>query len=559
MATQLLALPPEILDTIWACLDKKSLKQLRATSHLCERLSTQLLYRSFSLYPHMRSLERLVAVAESPHLAVHVHQIRYNTLFCGVLDIISSRIHSVWSKDISVVDKQLMLSKVRAEAEQLLLAGRAIDDIAQATYLQRAFACLPNLEDVKVIEGSGYDATLLPSKYTHRYPHFYKQIIDETCGKFEHTRLERGMLGPYFLAEGPYSRPVIMAAHCLTTPLKSLRLQGMTFDRLFVGVSFANRGIIFTKLLKNLKKLTLDSPSSPAFSHPLVMPNLQTMLQQLVNVEELTLIFRRIYEVEVCDRQIEDFMSGICLSYFDIGPTPTNAIKLPARLTWSSSLRKLTLGGLVCTEKDFESILKHCSKSLRSLRLMHGIIIVPESNDDPRVCLVRMLKWIRRHLRLKNFQVCNLFTNGGMQYWEIPEYRNSGPLASDDSLYMRVIKFILEGGECPLEHVAIPAGHHDLHKKTHSYDVPVSLKAVDFGGDDSWSMNYIEEMNEDDDSNLSQESFEFNNFLDGISEDDIYDEDDEMDEFGPPLLQGSGSPPFSAFDNGIPALDDSLD
>lgn len=558
MATQLLALPAEILDEIWSFLDKKTLKELRSTSHACEGLSTQPLFHSYTIYPHVRSFERLVYIAETPHLAIHVHQMRYNTLFIGLLDMISARIKSVWSKDITLADRKLMLDNTQAEKEQVILAGRTVDEMTQLTYLQRAFACLLNLEDIKVIEGSGMDISLLPTKYAQRYPSFYREIISMTCGRFEHTRLEKGMIGPYYIAEQPYSRAVIMAGHCLPKPLKALRIQGVTFDTLFYGLPFKNRGCIFDGLFRNLRKLTIDSPSGPALPHSIVV-NVQSMLEQMTSLEELTLIFRRIFEVEVYDRQIEDIMSDICVSYFEIG-SPSDPKKLPARLTWSTGLRKLTLGGLVCTEKEFQNILKQCAKSLTSLRLMYGIVIVPESRDEPRACLVRVLKWIRKHLSLKYFQIGGLSTNGGMQFWNAPETLDSRlPLPLKESLYAKVTRFVVDGGECPLEHLAIPAGYHDLHKRSHSAKTPETLYEPEFEGDSSWTMEYRDEMDDNDDiSEVSDDDLDPDSFdEDELSEDDFFDEGG-FDDIG-------FYPPYSVntlsllTEDGIPALHDSLD
>ncbi|KAK5076344.1 hypothetical protein LTS08_006975 [Lithohypha guttulata] len=528
--TELLSLPPELLQEVWNFLDKKSLKALRSTSRLCNKWSTPQLFRDFAIYPHVRSFERFINVSSSPGLAVFVQSIHYNTRFLRLTDMILRRLESVYSKDISEEERRIVTERALKLHKQNLQAENPMDDITQVIYFQRAFPSLPNLASITVQDA-------LPSTYEHLHsprdgglPHFYSQIVDETCGRFEHTRLEQGMWGQP-RCRSTYSRAVLMTLHCLPRHLDNLKLVGLRWGPFLLQGDFAKHEAYFRSTFANLKSLQLKAPSrDPKFPLPLTFCNLQAILKEMVQLQSLTISFQSLDSIEVIGQHMEDLTSGrACRSFFAARRSDITAT--PARLSWSPKLRHLKLSGLVCTSKEVKSILKHCSKSLVSLKL-GGLILVPEEPEGPRACLVDLFKWMRRHLKLEKFGLGGAFTNGGMQDWFVNKWADADP--DNTRLRTKLRDYVLNGGECPLDHVCIAPGFYDVHKKSHMHEVPSTLKEGGFGGDETWEMSYNDDVDSGDEIGDEDESdSELDSLLDGpfgpydYDPGEFEDEDDE--------------------------------
>lgn len=189
-------------------------------------------------------------------------------------------------------------------------------------------------------------------------------------------------------------------------------------------------------------------------------------------------------------------------------------------------LAHLKLDQIMCKSKELRSALRYCSKTLRGLALS-CVVLMPEERFGSRACFVDLIKWVHKCLELQEIRLEGFFSNGGMQGWIarlkarcLTEGRHS---LRDVCLQEIVHEFILKGGPCPLDHVAIALGHYDLHKKVYTAGVPAGLAAEEYAGDCSWVMKYdhVNNHGEDSESDIS----------DAEMDDSDGDEDEKYDEY----------------------------
>lgn len=509
---QIFELPLEILHLILDHTTKRELKCLRQANKFSHKLATPVLFKSFNVYPHMRSLENLVKAAESPHIGPLIQSLGYDARYLGVTEMIVRRLENVYTATLTDEEKKSILKHARFLHRQSLSVDEGPDEIALAMRLARAFASLRNLRCIQVVDAFGGRLY----KDDVNMPSFYEQLAGETCGKSPHTRLERGMIGSRF-ARGTHIRTVLLAMQQLESPLVSLSLHRIHWSHFLLSGDLTKHAASWEQSFAGLQSLDLAASEEPIPIECISLPNLQTLLRPAVNLEELSINFQTAFDCQYSGPDMKDPDSGmICRSIFhwkqDSGGAP-----VPVQLVWSDRLRKLRLDGLVCTVKELKTILKQSATTLRKLEL-HDLVLMPNTIPGNRACLVKLVKWIQQHLQLEDVSVGGYWTNGGMQTWYVSQ-------ASSDKqkgLLGQVHNFILNGGTNPLEHVAIASDHFDLHQKTYSPTVPESLLEEKYAGDDTFTLEY------DDDE-------EFDEDLDDLSEDDDMsdlDDDDEDDDGG---------------------------
>lgn len=517
--SQLLALPFELILEVWRYLDKKSLKSLRGTSKICEKHSTHHLFCSFTIYPHVRSFERLVQLSRQSHIARHVEELHYNTILLGLTEMINRRLASVYSAQIGETERKEVLKHAQQLHSENLRADAPFDELAQLSYLEKALPFLKNLETFVVVDATGLQ---VPSnELVDHLPHFYEQFVNDTCGRFEHTKLERGMFGTPRLNGGAYFRAILMSLHRASKPLERLIVRGIRWPALLSTSDFTKNRLLFDGVFSNLKHLELMQSHNPLFPGPICMARLQGLLINMVNLERLELLFRQDHEIEIKGREMRDVVNDMrCQSYFSgLLVSHVNG-PLPGRLSWSSKLKELVLTGMVCSGTEMKSILRHCAASLKIL-VIGDLVLTPEVFDGPRSCLVNLIKWMGKRLNLEKIEIFGTMTNGGMQSWSLEPVYAQG---QTDMLSTRVIQYILKGGECPLDHLAVPPGYYDLGKKTYTAALPESLESEEFQGDCSFEMYY-----DDDDEDGSDDSI----WTDDGDHDIMFGlgTDDDLDEF----------------------------
>lgn len=531
----LLALPLELLDYIIDYLPKKrDLKTLRLTNKFLRKLVSPTLFKRFNVYPHVRSLEYLVQAAESPTIGPLIEQLRYDAGFSRVTQMIVRRLKSVYTSTLTEEERKQIMEHAEKMHRQTLFADWGFDEIEVTTYLERAMVNLHNLNSFHV-----RDACELEQDFT-RLPSFYEMLISETCGRSEHTRLERDMRVSG-VPRSTYLRAPLMALHKLQNPLKSFHARDISWLHLLCEGDLSRQSRFWEPSFVSLKTLHLHSEEVDLPPDAYALANLQSLLRPAVELERLAITFRAAPDARYSGPDMKDMDTGMmCMSTFARKQTDMVGCAVPVQLTWSSKLRNLSLQGLVCTVKEIKTILKQSAATLKVLRLQ-DLVLMPNKLPGNRACLVEFLKWMQKHLQLEKITFKGYLTNGGLQYWIAQEQQ--------EGLQKQVRDFVTKGGKNPLEHVAIAPGHFDLHQRTWTNEVPSTLFNDEYAGDESFTMDYEaieddseddldEDMSDEDDSEISDDNL----YLDGHMSDDSQtdsDEDEEEELYG----AGFGHPP----------------
>ncbi|KAK5938298.1 hypothetical protein PMZ80_009268 [Knufia obscura] len=516
---ELLSLPLEVLSMTWLYLDNKFLKSTRLTCMYLEQLSTPLLFECFTIFPHLRSLQRFVAAATCVRIAKHIHKLEYDARWVRTTkDLVRDVARNLKERIDAGSDIPKAREAMRTASiihSQMIEAGSSTDDLAQVGYLSKAFACLPNLKVIHLLDARKVFGSVLRagplSMYYHgvvELPPFYAQFLREVDLDPRRT-LDNEQYQQDF-PPSTYARAMFAALISLPNPLQQLRVTELDWDLLLLDGNYQKFSIFLSDVLARLKLLELKPQYSQDLSG-LASENLSVILQAAVNLERLSLCLgdcsdpAELYGLN--SRKTVDKS----VSMFD---TSTIGIKLPARLTWGSRLSHLELEELKCRSKEMKSVLKHCGKTLRSLTI-DSIVLLPEEQLGKRACFVDLFRWMQKHLGLTEISLQGLFSNGGMQGWQvglcyIPRHRQADCQPNHVSLHDRVHEFILRGGSCPLDHVAIAAGHYDLHKESYTAKTPAELMGPEYAGDDSWTMDYHDFRHDhDEDSTFETTEDEF--------------------------------------------------
>lgn len=542
--TQFITLPLELLHSVLDFITKRELKSLRQTNKFLHKLSTPLLFECFNVYPHKRSFQYLINAAESPHIGPLIRYLRFDAGYLGLTDMIIRRLQNVYTATLTEEEKNSIMEHARHLHKQSLQADSRPDEIIATINFGKAFSHLSNLETIQLLDACESDFHAESTKL----PSFYEQLAKETCGRSEHTRLERGMVGSAY-SRNTYVRALLMAMHELKSPLRKIELRRIQWTYLLQQGELDKHMDIWSPSFAKLKSLELATAGEYMPSVLNSLANLQALLRPAINLEELSITFRTVFEARYSGRDMKDIETDtVCQSVFQPIPRRTGSRDQlePVKLTWSSKLCKLRLEGLVCTMKEIKSILKQSASTLRRLEL-RDFVLMPDTLPGNRACLVALFKWMQKHLQLEEILLRGFLTNGGMQAW----FLGTGRDREQQGLLAQVQKFILKGGTDPLEHVAIAPGHFDLHKKTYSATVPESLIDGKYDGDDTFSMDY-EDYDEDDED-------DFTDSLLDEDEDDDGDFDDADDLFLGPVPLGMPMPMPMPMVGGIGDLDDDDD
>lgn len=154
-----------------------------------------------------------------------------------------------------------------------------------------------------------------------------------------------------------------------------------------------------------LMSLKLESQSAPICGST-ATKKLQVLLQTAASMERLSLDF------EQCDNPLKHYglnsrrIVDRNRSLFH-NADPTHS-EIPASLTWSMRLAHLNLQEIRCKSEELKSVLRYCSKTLRSLTLS-SVVLMPEEISGPRACFVDMFRWMHRCLQLQQISLQGFF------------------------------------------------------------------------------------------------------------------------------------------------------
>lgn len=328
-------------------------------------------------------------------------------------------------------------------------------------------------------------------------PRFYTAALGRMFGLFDDTILDdeiaNGFRAGYVGYTGnSYALIALVASQKLPSNMTHFEIRGTSLPDLLGQQGLMRNAGQLGHSISGLRSLELHGGTVAPFDTPMTL-NLQLLLMHAVNLERLVVSFRSGFSrLEVSKDMLNLEMGLYLLSIF----RSESGLSLPARLTWSRTLKHLDLNHLVCTSAELKQVLgaADCGRSLEELRLSR-IVLLPAEEGGSRACFVDILKWMQRNLRLQIACFNGSWSNGGMQNWYI--YPQHGVVLEDgeqsQSLRDLVQLFVIAGGPCPLEHVQIPTRFYDLAKPDYSPTVPEVLKDPKYRGDPSWSMQYLDE------------------------------------------------------------------
>jgi hypothetical protein len=121
--------------------------------------------------------------------------------------------------------------------------------------------------------------------------------------------------------------------------------------------------------------------------------------------------------------------------------------------TYFPRLGRLSLFGFRCEEIHLLAFLGRHARTLSVLQLGNAWLI-SDACSGVQPCWVRVIRRLQADLDLKEMRFATLLANGGSQRWKISDLMEySGP----DCLKAQVEHFVVHGGTCPFEGVAVGA------------------------------------------------------------------------------------------------------
>lgn len=487
-SSQLLQIPDELLDNICLHCTTEDLMTLRTVSSKFERFAASRLFRTFTLYPHTISFRNLSSVAKSSRIHHHVQTLFYDAKWRGTVAMVLAFLAKERDAEPqSVETREVFAQHMREMDSQALQADNVSHQLTQMGVLEDIFESLVGLKHIVADEGTWARIGEL-SRQDSLVPQFYQRLV----------RGYEVYLGPLNLADSaddgysprhyPCALNLLAAARKLPGKLESFRINNTDWHACFDELHMFKYPDVYAPSLEWVKtaEFSLAPQQCKYIRSWTIVENVQDMLRLMINLESLRLVLRndeqglpaRSKSARIYDGNHRLFVK----SFFQLSGSMRHApLSTPARLTWSSKVTHLTVQGLVCTLLELQSVLLHCANSLKELKLP-SLIVLPETSDGPRACLVKMIKWMESHLHLDQVDFEEYLTNCGTQNWFVNRDTEGS------CLYNQVTRFITRGGPCPLDHVEIPEGYFDLGKQDHSEDIPWMLKDESCFGDVTWDM-----------------------------------------------------------------------
>jgi len=492
VAAQNLPFPSEIVLRILEYSTGAELKIVRLVSKALKSFAEPLLFQTFYLFPHRRSFDQLLALSETPLIRQYVRKLCYDLRWSPILERILQRMKSVYTSRLSTEEKNQAIEAAKNNylGDLTLSSSRSYE--VELMLLCDAFPNLTSLEAIQVIENSfePYDHSLDIADL----PYFYAKLRRETCGAVPEMDLEPGR----YLLRGRTSsgRQVLLASRKLHNPLKSFENINTVWQMLLRDFSLQNHHHLIMPSLKDLERVVLRQDG-------------ETIYYQASHIESLDVLSEILWKAKaLVDLQVHfGLMSGrpkvregaeTLLGGLQEKSSTWTMIKSQH---WATGLVHLDLTTITCLEEEMESLLTACAPTLRHLAL--GNIYLLRDMPKPRFpCFVRVLKFMQAGMNLVSLRLHGVISNGGNQNWRV----TAAEKEEEDSLLTKVCRFVIEGGDCPLEAVAVQPSCNDV-VLVHLRDIPLLF-------DESWSM-IVSESDED----LSDE----------IDEEDL-DEDEGSDE-----------------------------
>lgn len=503
-------LPEEVLTTIAefcagrrtykgqskADIDGPTLKSLRLISRAFERRASPILFREYTIYPHIKSLEQLVELSNTSRLSHCVQKLIYDTRWRGTIAGFLAEALKDRKEPITDPSEDAFIERLEQAQQGILNSRFGACQIAPQALLDMAFENLRHSTHVTVRE----KVWGVEKSFKEVVPRFYENLF---LGYKQYLRRDS-------LNEEPIKRgaaelagasrsvvPSLLAAARKLVSCHTFRVDCVDWQSDWVDPDMLVCRPVYNGFLSRLKCLELGQHHIAGlyyreyYHDSEITTNLLQLLSMATNLERLAIRFwtnercvsDTIGPPAVCYRS----RSVPCRSVLYCSRFMHTSGLYRAQLTRSTKLESLKLEGLTCTLSEFEDVLSECASSLKTLCLWN-LTMLPERRDGPRACLVKVLKWIRTNMSLAHFEVGGYWQNIGCQTWT---FSNINETCKDTDLYHEVTAYITKGGKCPLEHVEIPEDYFDLGRKVWTKHRPKLLRDPTYWGDRSWNMKLV--------------------------------------------------------------------
>ena len=432
--------PSEILDHIFSELSPVDLTNVRLVCRSFSLLAARQLFCEVFVWPNRQSLQNLHHIASHPYFRQYVRTMAYSQ---AALPVYSSypewldQLHS-YSRYREHPGGYHEAYEFEIEYQKILRANGTLKSI-----LTRALALMPNLTNI-----------LLSNPWCNA----------EGRDKASMLRVARGtLITPVFDEVSPWQA-----------------------TNLFESLYDSGRQI---KLLKG-SGLSLAVFAKPSARLDIFGPQLRHLhLHCRHYTRSLPYGIAKLAQILKQTRALETLELGIVLMY------STRRMVFFFRQFWPTavhyhSLNRLSLSKIRVPQTDLTDFLTLHAPTLRSLELRDVEFELKKVRGE--ICAdswVGMIHFLQRHMNLTNVNLASWLSNGGDEIWcssfrHFPEDSDLDDSMSEKSLECpientlkyRIEKFIVEGGECPLD---IP--HEREHEDPEIYWTEI--------GDETWYLS----------------------------------------------------------------------
>jgi hypothetical protein len=448
------SLPAEILISIFHQVDLRSLKCLRQSCKSFCPLVEPILFHTTVIVPHIDSLKTLVSLSEHPTLRHCVQRLIYDNRWGNFTSLLRGR----YCKDYGILDwrgntiarkKDLQASGLLDQLSREVLTKDSID--VEIAYLSRSLSMLPSLSSLWCQEPDVWlrrDSTRIPSFYARALT---KDQVD--APRWDNLGYPDDPLGSWGVLS------VLTAMFATKMSVLDLRIDDVGWKEMFRST---HRLDVFRTVLAPVRRLKFSTTDDLTGYVADAFPNVGSVVASMSCLQDLELNF---HYSEFSPPRRWSLGSG---EYWEMPRSSVSEI-FPKQ-TYFPHLVRLSLFGFRSEETRLLSFLERHARTLSVLQLGNATLI-SDACSGAHPCWVRVIRRLQADLDLKEMRFAKLL-NGSSQRWKISDL---GEYSGPDCLKAQVEHFVVHGGTCPLEDVAVGARQDGERKSRGS-----------FYGDSSW-------------------------------------------------------------------------
>ena len=454
--SSLLALPPEIILRIVECSPPSSLKILRQSCSTLQKMTEPLLFHTVAVYPHMHRVEQVLNMSLQPRLKQHVKAFVYDNRYIGLVDFIIKKIESTYSARVSSEDKVAMLGRARKFKKSTLEPSR--DEDIELLFLHDIIRNLPNLESVTCRENRTFGMSDDVSAIKE-LPDLYSELRSTTCGLHADFDFRLDDYSTHACSKLKQTAARILVASARAPPgrVNSFKIENGIWESITNFEPEGKHITMLTPFIAKLHTLEISADHDDDHRREFLMTNLGSVLDLAVSLTSLHLNFGVSGgdPYTITDSDPEDPPAKSTLNCI---------LRSSICGSWPERLHSLSLGYVTCYRPDFSRLLRQCKHNLKHLSLSDFSVLPPfclVRDDRQPECLVAIMHEIKEQLHLESVQLSSMFSNTMAQVWTVVP-QSSDCQRDRDTTASRLEKFILNGGDCPIDSLAIQPNERDV-------------------------------------------------------------------------------------------------